>query len=96
MGVSATRGAESVRTSPWTTPVGPPSRDEMWCVYEQRGCVEWLVHPEKGRELIASGITLDGVLCKVEKVCEWPHIGRWQVVARVPGSNSEWIDASRA
>jgi len=66
----------------------------MWCVYAQRGCFEWLMHPDDAAELLEYGITLDGVKRKVEKVCEWPRVGRWHVMVLVGDESGDWIDSA--
>lgn len=68
----------------------------MWCIHAQRGCYEWLVHPEDGQEMLDQGVILDGVRCDVSKIGEWPYVGRWHIMVRVPDANTSWIDAATA
>lgn len=68
----------------------------MWCVHAQRGCYEWLLHPDDAADMLRDGVLLDGVRCHVEKVGEWPHVNRVHVLVRVPESNTAWIDAAAA
>ena len=57
----------------------------MWCVWESGGVYEWMVHPDMARDLLATGIKIDGEWCEVKKVGEWPGIGAWQIRARAAG-----------
>ena len=53
----------------------------MWCVWESGGVFEWMVHPDMARDLLVTGIKIDGEWCEVSKVGEWPGIGAWQIRA---------------
>ncbi len=86
----------SERGNKWVTPVAPPELGKLWCVHAQRGCYEWLVHPDDGQQLLDAGVVLDGVRCLVKKIGEWPHVGRWHMQVNVPEANRAWIDAAAA
>lgn len=68
----------------------------MWCVYAQRGCFEWLMHPDDAAHVLEHGVVLDGTRRKVEKICEWPAIGRWHVMVLAQDDEPTWLDASRS
>lgn len=68
----------------------------MWCVHAQRGAYEWLLHPDDAKKWLETGVILDGQRCEVEKIGEWPEVGRWHLLVRVPGSNDGYIPAAAA
>ena len=68
----------------------------MWCVHAQRGAYEWLLHPEDAKLMLRDGVILDGKRCTVEKIGEWPNVGRWHLLVRVPGANQGFVDAAAA
>ena len=65
----------------WRTPIQPLGYRDMWCVWDHAGVYEWMVHPDMGRNLLATGIKVDGVWCKVEQVGDWPEINAIQIRA---------------
>lgn len=46
--------------------------------------------------MLETGVVLDGVRCTVQKIGEWPYVGRWHMQVNVPASNTAWIDAAAA
>ena len=65
----------------------------MWCVWESRGGYEWLVHPDLARDLLATGMKIDDEWVPVEKIGEWPNVGRWHIRAEKPKHRAfdEWV-----
>ena len=80
----------------WATPVQPVGRHELWCVWEANGTYEWMVHPDHARDLIRTGIKVDGEWCPVEKVGEWPGIHAWQIraIKRSVQGHEQWVKAA--
>lgn len=66
-------GAAPVRQEqPWSTPVQPVRDGQLWCVWEHGGVYEWFAHPEHAAYLLEHGIRIDGQMCPVEWLADWP------------------------
>lgn len=67
--------------SEWATPIRPMADGRLWCVWEHDGVYEWMAHPNHAAYLLEHGIVIDGELCKVEKIDDWPSINAVQIRA---------------
>ena len=70
----------------WSTPIKPVADGRLWCVWETGGVYEWFAHPNHAAWLLEHGIRIDGELCAVEKLADWPGLGvqirAWKHTAR--------------
>lgn len=79
-------GRTSIRriAQPWKQLVPPLPPGELdWCgSSDYAGIYEFFAHPDTARELIGTGMWIDGRHATVKKVDEYPH--GWQCRATVP------------
>lgn len=78
-----------------TTPLQPIQRGKPWCVFEQRGTYEFMVHPADALWYIEHGMLVDGERFDVELIDEYPAINAWQILVQKPKANQEFIPDAR-
>lgn len=78
----------------FVTPFPPLERGVKYCVFQTRGNCEWLVHPDDAKLLYVSGMKIDGVLCKVTRVDDWPYVNAVMVRASLPAATT-YIDPTK-
>lgn len=75
----------------FVTPLEPIRPGEPWCVFEQRGTIEFMCHPFDAEDFLAAGIVIDGKRLDATKIDEYPMLGAIHILAVDPDQNKTFI-----
>lgn len=78
------------------TPLKPlVEGDPPWCIFEQRGTYEFLLHPRDALDYIMLGMVVDGVRYPAQYIDCYPMIGAWHILVIDPEMNKTFLPDTR-
>jgi len=75
----------------FTTPIKPVEPGGWWCVFEQRGTYEFILHPFDAERYLDDGMIVDGKLFPVTLIDKYPLVGGWHIHVQDPEANKTWL-----